>query len=151
MVDGLLLWWNERKHELPDLKRIVINMDNGPECSGRRSQFLKRMVEFSDITGLIVHLIYYPPYHSKYNGIERYWAGLEKSWNGYLLTTVSVVLNRAANFVWKKVRTVVRLLETTYEKGVKIGGKDMQVIEERLERSDKLPLYDITITPLMVY
>ena len=82
--------------------------------------------------------------------MTRYWAGLEKSWNGYLLTTVSVVLNRAANFVWKKVRTVVRLLETTYEKGVKIGGKDMQAIEERLERSDKLPLYDITIAPLMV-
>jgi hypothetical protein len=151
MVDGLLLWWDERKQELPDLKRIVINMDNGPECSGRRSQFLKRLVGFSDITGLTVHMIYYPPYHSKYNGIERYWAGLEKSWNGYLLTTVSVVLNRAANFVWKKVRTVVHLLETTYEKGVKIGGKDMQAIEGRLERSDKLPLYDITITPLMVY
>ncbi len=30
-----------------------------------------------------------PPYHSKYNAIERYWAGLEKSWNGYLLNTVS--------------------------------------------------------------
>jgi transposase len=151
MVDGLLLWWNERKQELPGLKRIVINIDNGPECSGRRSQFLKRMVEFSDITGLTVRMIYYPPYHSKYNGIERYWAGLEKSWNGYLLTTVSVVLNRAANFFWRKVRTVVRLLETTYEKGVKIGGKDMQAIEKRLERSDKLPLYDITIAPLMVY
>jgi transposase len=151
MVDGLLLWWNERKQELPGLKRIVINIDNGPECSGRRSQFLKRMVEFSDITGLTVRMIYYPPYHSKYNGIERYWAGLEKSWNRYLLTTVSVVLNRAANFVWKIVRTVVRFLETTYEKGAKIGGKDMQAIEERLERSDKLPLYDITITPLIIY
>ena len=151
MVDGLLLWWNERKQELPDLKRIVINMDNGPECSGRRSQFLKRMVAFSDITGLTVRMIYYPPYHSKYNGIERYWAGLEKSWNGYLLNTVSVVLNRAANFVWKKVRSVVCLLETTYEKGVKIGGKKRQAIEKRLERSEKLPLYDITITPEMVY
>ena len=150
MVDGLLLWCNERKHELPDLKCIVINLDNGQECSGRRSQFLKRMVEFSDITGLTVRMIYYPPYHSKYNGIERYWAGLEKSWNGYLLTTVSVVLNRAANFFWKRMRTVVHLLEATYEKGVKIGGKDMQAIEERLERSDKLPLYDITVTPIMV-
>jgi hypothetical protein len=151
MVDGLLLWWNERKQELSDLKCLVINLDNGPECSGRRSQFLKRLVEFSDITGLTVRMIYYPPYHSKYNGIERYWAGLEKSWNGYLLSTVSVVLYRAANFVWKSVRSIVRLLETPYEKGVKINGKEMQKIEERLERLEKLPLYDITITPLMVY
>ena len=34
------------------------------------------------MTGLCVRLVYYPPYHSKYNAIERYWAGLEKSWNG---------------------------------------------------------------------
>ncbi len=83
MVDGLEAWWNLRKTELNDLKRLYINMDNGPECSGRRSQFLQRIVGFVDMTGLEVHLVYYPPYHSKYNAIERYWAGLEKSWNGY--------------------------------------------------------------------
>jgi len=37
------------------------------------------------LTGLCVRLVYYPPCHSTYNAIERYWAGLEKSWNGYLL------------------------------------------------------------------
>ena len=36
MVDGLMLWWNERKEELTNVKHLVINMDNGPECSGRR-------------------------------------------------------------------------------------------------------------------
>jgi hypothetical protein len=40
MVDGLQLWWNERKQDLADVKRLVLNPDNGPECSGRRSQFL---------------------------------------------------------------------------------------------------------------
>ena len=40
------------------------------------------MTAFADMTGLDIRLIYYPPYHSKYNSIERYWAGLEKSWNG---------------------------------------------------------------------
>jgi len=109
------------------------------------------MVEFSDITGLTVRMAYYPPYHSKYNGIERYWAGLEKSWNGYLLSTVNVVLHRASNFVWKKVRTIVELLDTTYEKGVKVSGKEKHQIEKRLERSEKLSLYDITIIPKTVY
>jgi len=27
---------------------------------------------------LILRIVYYPPYHSKYKGIERYRAGLEK-------------------------------------------------------------------------
>jgi transposase len=85
MVDGLELWWNERKQARSHVKELVLNMDNGPECSGRRSQFLYRMTAFADVTGLGIRLIYYPPYHSKYNNIERYWAGLEKSWNGFCL------------------------------------------------------------------
>lgn len=73
MVDGLLLRWQHRKPELQGLKQLVINLDNGPECNGRRSQFLQRMTEFADLTGLCVRLVYYPPYHSKYNAIERDW------------------------------------------------------------------------------
>lgn len=57
IADGFFLWRNERKHELSDIKRPVINMDNGPECSGRRTQFLLRMTEFADMTGLIIRLI----------------------------------------------------------------------------------------------
>ena len=48
---------------------------------------------------LKVRLIYYPPYHSKYHGIERYWGGLERAWNGYLLASVAGVLLRASQFV----------------------------------------------------
>ena len=65
MADGLLLWWKHRKSELSGVKQLVINLDNGPECNGRRSQFLQRMTEFADMTGLGVRLIHYPPYHSK--------------------------------------------------------------------------------------
>jgi len=151
LVDGLLLWWEERKQELSHLKQLVINMDNGPECNGHRSQFLCRMAEFADTTGLVIRLIYYPPYHSKYNSIERYWAGLEKSWNGYLLDSVTTVLNRAASFAWRGMWTTARLLETVYEKGVKLCGKEKDVLEERLIRSPELQWWDITICPKMVY
>ena len=151
MVDGLMLWWEARKHDLTNVKRLVLNMDNGPECSGHRSQFLHRMVEFVDTTGLAARMIYYPPYHSKYNGIERYWAGLEKSWNGYLLDNVNCVLNRSGNFVWKGFRATVNLLHAVYEKGVKVCGKEKAELEQRLQRWEQLPLYDITICPNLVY
>ena len=87
MADGIFLWWEERKQDLSGVKQLVVNLDNGPECNGHRSQFLLRMTEFADTSGLCVRLIYYPPYHSKYNAIERYWAGLEKSWNCLLYTS----------------------------------------------------------------
>ena len=32
MVDGLELWWNERKQALFHVKELVLNMDNAPEC-----------------------------------------------------------------------------------------------------------------------
>ena len=125
-------------------------MDNGPECSGRRSQFLHRMVDFVDTTGLEVRLIYYPPYHSKYNAIERYRAGLEKSWNGYLLDSMSCVLNRANNFIWKGLRATVKMIDAVYEKGVKVIGKEKLELEQRLIRLESLPFYDITIRPITV-
>lgn len=150
IVDGLLLWWEERKQELGNLKQLVMNVDNGPECSGRRSQFLLRLTEFADITGLCIRVIYYPPYHSKYNSIERYWAGLEKSWNGYLLDTVETVLKRAANFVWKGMRAVTRLLDAPYEKGIKVCGDEKTALEKRLKRSSALRWWDITICPKTV-
>ncbi len=42
-------------------------MDNGPESSGVRTQLLKRIVELVDQIGKPIHLLYYPPDHSKYN------------------------------------------------------------------------------------
>ncbi len=145
IVDSLLLWWGERKQQFCGLKQLVINIDNGPECSGCRTQFLFRLTEFADMTGLCVRLVYYPPYHSKYNSIERYWAGLEKSWNGSLLDTVEIVLKRAGNFFWKGIRAVTRLLDAPYEKGVKISGNEKTDLERRLQRSPVLNWWNITI------
>jgi hypothetical protein len=150
MVDGLELWWRESQGRLASIKRLVVNLDNGPECSGHRSQFLRRLVAFADREELEVRLIYYPPYHSKYNGIERYWGGLERSWNGYLLKNVEGVLRRASQFVWRSARTTSTLLEGVYQKGVKLCGQEKQEFEKRLARSAELPWWDITIQSLMV-
>ena len=84
-VDALQMWWLQVRAGLGHIKRLVIYLDNGPKNSGRRTQFLKRMVQFADWSGLEIRLVYYPPYHSKYNPIERCWSALEKKWNGVLL------------------------------------------------------------------
>ena len=78
-VDALQMWWLRVQADLVQVKRLVIYLDNGPKNSGRRTQFLKRMVQFADWSGLEIRLVYYPPYHSKYNPIERCWSALEKN------------------------------------------------------------------------
>ncbi|MCU7881686.1 MAG: hypothetical protein KZQ66_16385 [Candidatus Thiodiazotropha sp. (ex Lucinoma aequizonata)] len=51
--------------------------DYGPESSGRRTQWLKRLTELSETDQLTIQLAYYPPYHSKYNPVERLWGVLD--------------------------------------------------------------------------
>jgi transposase len=62
-----------------------LDLDNGPENHSRRSQFIYRLVLWAQATQLTIELVYYPPYHSKYNPIERCWGVLEVYWNGELL------------------------------------------------------------------
>ncbi len=64
-VDAMQLWWEHSRTKFAHIRRLVIYLDNGPNNSGRRTQFLKRMVQFADWSGLEIRLIYYPPYHSK--------------------------------------------------------------------------------------
>lgn len=150
LVDGLEAWWEQRKPALSAIRTLVINSDNGPECNGRRTQYLQRLVEFADKTGLIIRLVYYPPYHSKYNAIERFWAGLEKSWNGYLLDSQETVLKRAGYFIWKGQQAVVTMMAGAYEKGIKLAAKQVRELEARLQRSTALQWWDITISPKKV-
>ena len=40
-------------------------------------------------------MVYYPPYHGKYNPIERCWSALEQKWNGVSLNCLEVVFQCA--------------------------------------------------------
>lgn len=146
-VDVLQVWWRQVRRSYRCVKRLVIYLDNGPKNSGRRTQFLKRVVQFADWSGLEIHLVYYPPYHSKYNPIERCWSSLEKKWNGVLLNSLEVVLQCARRMTWKGRRPTVKCLEGAYPDGVRVAAKEMKLYEARLQRSAVLPKYDIIIKP----
>ena len=130
------------------IRRLVVYLDNGPNCSGVRTQFLKRMVEFADWSGLEIRLVYYPPYHSKYNPVERCWSSLEQKWGGALLTCLDVILGYARRMVWEGRAPTVDHLAGEYQGGVRLTKAEMKPIEARLERAKALPKYDILIRPL---
>jgi DDE family transposase len=148
IVDALTARWEALDtHEKAAAARLQIKMDNGPESSGKRTQFLHRMVQFADEIGKPVHLIYYPPYHSKYNPIERCWGILELRWNGTKLIDVDTMVEWAKGMTWKGIHPVVALSRKVYCKGVALGTSAMQVVEKRLDRHPVLPKWDILITP----
>lgn len=148
VVDSLMTWWeNTPACERITIAHIQIKVDNGPESSGVRTQFLKRMVEFADHTSKSIQLLYYPPYHSKYNPIERCWGILEKHWNGAKLVTVETMLEWAKSMTWKGIQPMVSLSKTVYHKGISLSKLAMRAIEARLERNPSLPKWDILIRP----
>jgi len=59
MVDHLETYWLKSGH-LNGKDTLILNADNGPENSSRRTQFMKRMMEFSANYNVTVILAYYP-------------------------------------------------------------------------------------------
>lgn len=147
IVDALLLWWKNNKEVYPQIKDLAINLDNGPQINSHRTQFIKRIQEFANTTGLGIRLIYYPPYHSKYNPIERCWAVLENHWNGTLLDTVDNALRWASTMTWRGIKATVEFLSRTYKKGVKLKKREMEPFEQQLKRSENLPKWDVCLAP----
>jgi transposase len=147
IVDRLEQWWQEVRPRFLGVKTLVINLDNGPENHSRRTQFLKRVVDFARKYGLRVHLAYYPPYHSKYNPIERCWGVLEMHWNGSLLDSVEAVVGFAGTMTWKGKRPRVSVVEAIYNKGVKLKPGEMRALESIVRRLPTLEKWFVEIPP----
>lgn len=147
IVDCLEAWWGENQTDYPELEELAIDLDGGPSNRSDRTQFIKRMVEFSKATSLSIRLIYYPPYHSKYNPIERCWGVLENYWNGGILDSIEATVQWAANMTWKGIKPIVHRVEAVYEKAIKVPPKELEQYQPFWQRSESLPKWDITIVP----
>jgi len=147
LIDRLVEWWEMVRWRFAHITTLVINLDNGPENHSRRSQFLHRMVDFAQHYRLHVRLAYYPPYHSKYNSIERCWGILENHWNGSLLDTLDTVLQFARTMTWKGKHPIVSLVTTTYASGVRVAKDAMAALEAQITRLPGLEKWFVDIFP----
>ena len=133
MVDALEDLWPIIKPRF-NPHTIVINADNGPDNHSRRTQFMKRLVDFAIENEVSLSLVYYPPYHSKYNPVERVWGVLENHWKGQLLDSIEKALGFARTMTYNGLNPLVKFVTGTYEKGIKLTQKAMQRIESMIER-----------------
>ena len=150
LVDILEAWWAAHGARWPGLRCLVLNIDNGPEVQSGRMQWLARLVAFTRWTGLSVRLAYYPPYHSKYNPIERCWGVLERHWDGALLATQETVEHWMASMTWKGQRPVVQRMTQTYRKGVRLTKQEMQAVEAQIQRHTTLGKWAVDIPARLV-
>jgi hypothetical protein len=146
LVDVLEEWWQSVRDRFEHVRTLVINLDNGPENQSHRTQFLNRLVAFAQTSQLVVQLAYYPPYHSKYNPIERCWGILETHWNGDVLDSVETVVKFAQTMTWKGKAPVVRLLTTIYHTGVRLTKQALAEVETHIQRLSGLERWFVEIS-----
>tara|TARA_B100001964_G_C13980397_1_gene485949 strand:- start:41 stop:571 length:531 start_codon:yes stop_codon:yes gene_type:complete len=145
IVDCLLDFWNHYQYRFSRVKKLILNLDNGGENSSNRTQFIKRIIEFVDQTEIEIELAHYPPYHSKYNPVERVWGVLEQHWNGSLLDSVETVIKFIKTMTYKGLHPMVKLVQRVYKTGVKLTQKTMKQLEQRLERLPGLEKWSVKI------
>jgi transposase len=150
LVDCLEHWWERVRGRFTTIGTLVINLDNGPENHSRRTQFMQRLVNFAMKHGIKVRLAYYPPYHSKYNPIERCWGILENHWNGALLDSIEAVIGYGRTMTWKGRRPEVELVTTSYASGVKLSKEEMKAVEGQVTRHPTLGKWFLDIAPSAV-
>lgn len=148
IVDCLHDFWKTVRASFPSITTLLINLDNGPENHSRRTQFMQRLVQFADEFQIIVQLAYYPPYHSKYNPIERVWGVLEQHWNGDLLSSRQTVLRLASTMTYNGFSPIIRFVEKIYQTGIRLSPPDMTTLEKRLHRLIGLAKWFVRIVPL---
>jgi len=147
IVDCLSDWWHDHRAEYRQITTLAINLDSGGATRSNRTQFIKRMVSFARQAQLCLELIYYPPYHSTYNPIERCWSALEQFWNGAILDSVETTLQWARNMRWKGLKPVVHHVTGCYEKGIKVNAETLASFRVDGHPSMELPQWAITINP----
>ncbi len=94
---------------------------------------------------LILERPHYPPYHSKYNPIERCWGILEMHWNGSLLDSIEAVVGSAGTMTWKGKHPRVSVVETIYNKGVRLKPEEMKALEAGVKRLPALEKWFVEI------
>lgn len=145
IVDCIEDFWKTYKDKFPKVKKLLFNFDNGGENSSRRTQFMKRIVDFVEKEKIEIELAYYPPYHSKYNPVERVWGVLEKHWNGTLLDSISKVIGFAKSMTYNGISPIVKLVDKVYTTGVTLSKVEMDEVEKKIVRRDGLENWSVFI------
>ena len=63
------------------------------------------------------------------------------------MDSIETAIAWAKNMTWKGIKPMVKLVEKTYEKGIKASSEDLELAKEYWLASSELPSWDVTINP----
>jgi len=147
-VDCIDTWWRtEGKRRYPDVRQLAVLADgggsNGPTC--RHWHF--SLQQLCNRHGLTITVAHYPSGASKWNPIEhRLFSEITKNWAGRPLDSYETVVNYLRTTSTSTgLRVSARLVEKTYETGLKIT--DAQMRELAVTKDATHPRWNYAIRP----
>jgi hypothetical protein len=131
-VESIRRWWTTiGRIGYPGANRLLITADGGGSNGSRLRLWKTQLAELAAETGLEITVSHLPPGTSKWNKIEhRMFSAITMNWRGRPLETHEVVVETIAATTTKTGLTIQAMLDTnTYQRGIKITDKEMQVFE----------------------
>jgi hypothetical protein len=127
-VSSIRNWWSEMgKEAYPYAEELMITADSGGSNGYRRRLWKTELQRFADDTGLILHVLHFPPNTSKWNKIEhRMFSFISKNWRGKPLVSLEVIVSLIANTTTAsglKIKCAVD--ERVYETGIKVADEEL--------------------------
>lgn len=135
-VNSILRWWQTLgKPSYPNATKLYINCDGGGSNGSRVRLWKQQLQEFTNITGLEVHISHFPPGTSKWNKIEhRMFCFISKNWRGKPLISVETVISLISNTTTKKgLKIVCQKDETIYELSKVVTNEELLKINLKRE------------------
>ncbi len=145
IVDALENWWSDRQFMADDYESLMIDLDNGQAVASQTKQFISRMADFAKKINKPIQLVYYPPYHSKYNPVERVWAALENYWKPLILDSIDNTIKIAQQMTWKGMNPIVKFIDKIYPTGVAVDEEKFKELTPRIIRNPNLIKWDVCI------
>jgi len=127
-VSSIRNWWNEMgKETYPHAEELMITADSGGSNGYRRRLWKTELQRFADESGLILHVLHFPPNTSKWNKIEhRMFSFISKNWRGKPLVSLEVIVSLIANTTTAaglKIKCAVD--DNNYETGIKVTDEEI--------------------------
>ena len=98
-VNSIRSWYEEMGRDVyPEAAELMITADSGGSNGYRRKLWKTELQRFSDETGLVIHVLHFPPGTSKWNKIEhRMFSFISKNWRTRPLVDLATIVSLIAS------------------------------------------------------
>jgi transposase len=150
-VESISRWWlTVGKNTYPNASKIHINCDGGGSNGSSNRMFKLQLQEFSNQSGLAVHVTHFPPGTSKWNKVEhRLFCYISSHWRGQPLIDIKTVIDLIGSTTTTTGLNVKCVKDDNiYEIGKKVSDGDF--LNLNINRDENFPNWNYVISPGMV-